>query len=169
MNIRVNYSSQVSICRFFSVSLPVEITFSSHFTERDLPMHQGEGEKFALYRRNFCNTLLNSRHCLRSTERSEALSTGYTQTWIHMHPGKETNRGLGREKDGVQRARGWVGYGRDGEGMYRVTNYSLPETARFTLLPGVGRKAIPVQIERCRGVYNLHVTNLLPYLSRHFN
>lgn len=120
MNIRVNYSSQVSICRFFSVSLPVEITFSSHFTERDLPMHQGEGEKFALYRRNFCNTLLNSRHCLRSTERSEALSTGYTQTWIHMHPGKETNRGLGREKDGVQRARGWVGYGRDGEGMYRV-------------------------------------------------
>lgn len=95
MNIRVNYSSQVSICRFFSVSLPVEITFSSHFTERDLPMHQGRERSSPSIDGIFAiHFWIAATACARLSAPSLSIHT-------NLYPGKETNRGLGREKDGV--------------------------------------------------------------------
>ena len=122
-----------------------------------------EGGKFTLYRRNFCNTLLNSRHCLCPTEPQAFQRCTNTYTY----------RGEPRDRRAcvcvcacvwrVVRARERRSIKRETEGWgqnVQSDNYSLLKLHVALLLPA-GRKAVPVQIERYRRVYNLHVTNSL--------
>lgn len=160
MNIRVNYSgwfsSRFPPALFFSVSLPVEITFSSHSTERDLPMHRK--------RERSCSSSIGGIFAIRfwiaaiACARLNAELFSGTQTHIYIVTRKQRDkRGLRvRERHGVYSGWGLWGWGEN----VPSDNYSLLKL-HVALLPA-GRKAVLVQIERHRRVYNLHVTNSLP-------